>query len=422
MKVFKFGGASVNSATAIQNVASILETYREETPVVVFSAMGKTTNALEDVAEAAFFRKGEFEEKLKVFVHFHRAIIDSLFQSEAEPALNHLDKAAETIRHLSAAIDCDFDEFYDRIVPFGEWLSTRIISLYLKYEGTSNTLIDAGELIKTNDRFRDASPDWQKSCEQIQMLCTAARQKNPDGILITQGFIGQSLSGKPVTLGREGSDFTAAMLAYCLDAEQMVVWKDVEGLLNADPVFFGDTRCIPRLSYREAIELSFFGAKILHPKTIKPLQNKSIPLYIKSFSNPGAPGSLIHESKDADHLIPFLILKQDQVLMSFSSRDFSFIAEDKLQRLFGAFNRFNIRVNLMQNSAISFSVCINHPKEKLSALIDDLNPEFYIRYNEGLELLTIRHFTDEVIDQYLGDRTILIEQRSRRTFQAVYHT
>ena len=422
MKVFKFGGASVNSAAAIQNVASILKTYREETPVVVFSAMGKTTNALEEVAEAAFFRKSEFEGKLKVFVHFHRAIIDLLFQSEAEPALNYLDKAAETIRHLSAAIDCDFDEFYDRIVPFGEWLSTRIISLYLKYEGISNTLIDAGELIKTNDRFRDASPDWQKSCEQILNLYKAARKNHPEHILITQGFIGQSLSGKPVTLGREGSDFTAAMLAYCLDASQMVVWKDVEGLLNADPVFFGDTRCIPRLSYREAIELSFFGAKILHPKTIKPLQNKSIPLYIKSFSNPGAPGSLIHESRDADHLIPFLILKQDQVLMSFSSRDFSFIAEDKLQRLFGAFNRFNIRINLMQNSAISFSVCINHPKEKLSVLIDDLNSEFYIRYNEGLELLTIRHFNDAVIDQYLGDRKVLIEQRSRRTFQTVYHS
>ncbi len=419
MNVFKFGGASVNSAAAIRNVASILASHRDGPVAVVFSAMGKTTNALEAVTASAFYQRPDLDEKISVVDDFHRRIITDLAGNDRS-FHDFLSEHMAEIRRLCLDVPCHYDEFYDRIVPFGELISTGIISRYLDKNGIPNRLVPAFELIKTDERFRDANLDWTLSCRQIQRHAAEVPKEDPNTLMITQGFIGNSTSGRPVTLGREGSDFTAAVLAYCLDAKQMVVWKDVEGLLNADPVYFPETVRIPQISYREAIELSFYGAKILHPKTIKPLQNKGIPLYIKSFFNPAAAGSLIHESTHADHLIPFFILKKEQVLLSFSAKDFSFVTEDKLQRLFAAFNRFNIRINLMQNSAISFSVCINHPHEKLNLLIELLRNEFDIRYNENLELLTVRHFTDALIGEKMQGRQIILEQRSRKTCQLVY--
>lgn len=416
MIVHKFGGASVNSAAAIRNVASILNKQKPDGQVLVFSAMGKTTNAMEELVHEAYHQLPALENKIETVVNDHRQIIEELFGSESNPASEYLTETEQQIRLICKKPDCSYDEFYDRIVPFGELLSTFIISRYLNEKGLDNRLIPAFELIQTDKRFRDAGLNWEATCRSIGNIY----RKYSGQLLVTQGFIGSSQCGKPTTLGREGSDFTAAVLAYCLDAQKMVVWKDVEGLLNADPVFFKNTVSIEQISYREAIELSYFGAKILHPKTIKPLQNKNIPLIIKSFFNPEYRGSLIHESIASDHLMPFFILKQDQMLISFSTRDFSFITEDNLKRLFEVFDQRNIRINMMQNSAISFSVCINNPQEKLLLLLDDLSNEFDIRYNQGLELLTIRHFTEEVIDEHLEGCQIFLEQRSRRTFQVVY--
>jgi len=422
MKVFKFGGASVNSAEAIKNVASILRHYSEENLVVVISAMGKMTNALEKVVDAAFYKKETLETEIRFVENFHLDILKNLFPDRQHLVYSLVSGLIEKIRAEAKNTIENFDECYDRIVPYGEILSTNIISAFLLENGHKNQLLNAREVIITNARFRDAAVDWLVTEEKIQVKVNEIflASENPVNLIITQGFIGSTPDRKPTTLGREGSDFTASVFAFCTHAEEVVVWKDVAGLLNADPVYFSDTIKIPSISYREAIELAFFGAKILHPKTIKPLQNKSIPLRIKSFADPGAEGSIIHTGNPNEKFVPFLILKKDQMLISFSTRDFSFITEEKLYQLFGEFSKLNIKVNLMQNSAISFTVCVNHPGQKLAHLIESLNENFEIKYNEGLELLTIRHFDDETIQHYLSGKNVLLEQRSRRTFQAAY--
>jgi len=421
MKVFKFGGASVNSASAIKNVATILKGYLSKPLIVVFSAMGKMTNAFEEIAEAGFNRSSHLTEKIQAVEDFHFKVAGELFENPRAEVFTELH---DTFADLYAAIEkpsSNFDSYYDSIVPFGELCSTIINSYYLTDQGLNNNLIDARQFIISNDNFRDAAINWQVTCERINKIFKSdvSHLASPP-VFITQGFIGSTAEGHITTLGREGSDFTASILAYCLDAEEVVVWKDVDGLLNADPVYFEDTKKIDQLSYRETIELSFFGAKILHPKTIKPLQNKQIPLRIKSFFKPKESGTLIHESRKSDHLLPFLILKKDQMLISFSTKDFSFITEENMQKLFGEFSLLNIKVNLMQNSAISFTVCVNNPGGKLQALIDGLSDDFDIFYNDHLELLTIRHFTDEVLEKHLCNCDILLEQRSRRTIQVAY--
>jgi aspartate kinase len=420
MKVFKFGGASVNSAAAIKNVAKILQLYRDEKLIVIFSAMGKTTNSLEAVVDSAFYAKPDLIDKINVVEQYHRQILRALFMGENDPVFYLLDGLISTITRYCAETDFLYDEFYDRIVPFGEFLSTTIISAWFDEIGLKNILVPAPSLIQTNTRFRDAAVDWNKTPERICAFVDATFNENPGHMIITQGFIGGTQDGRRTTLGREGSDFTASVFAYSLNAESVVVWKDVEGLLNADPVYFEDTQKIAQLSYRETIELAFYGAKILHPKTIKPLQNKNIPLHIKSFSNPEGSGSVIHSNEESDHILPFLILKKDQMLLSFSARDFSFITVENLHRLFGVFHDLNIKINLMQNSAISFTICINNPAQKLGLIQDRLKDDFEIRYNDGLELLTIRHFTAEIVDKHLCACKIYLEQRSRKTIQIAY--
>jgi len=420
MKVFKFGGASVKDAEAIKNVASIIRSYPDQELVVVFSAMGKTTNALEEVAVSAYNDKPDLEEKIAVIRNFHQKILNELFQDDGNPVHNLLDGLIGNIRDYAAHSNFGFDEFYDRIVSYGELISTAIISAWFDETGLKNILIPAPALIKTNDHFRDASVNWQKTNELINKQINKIFTENLGHIVVTQGFIAGTPDGKRTTLGREGSDFTASVFAYCLDAESVTVWKDVDGLLNADPVYFSNTRKIERLSYRETIELSFYGAKVLHPKTIKPLQNKGIPLEIKSFYHPQEPGSIIHSSEKSDSLLPFLILKKNQLLISFSAKDFSFVTEDKLQRLFGVFHQQNIRINLMQNSAISFTICINDPGDRISEIISLLKDEFEIRYNKDLELLTIRHFSEDIVKEHVSDCKIYLEQRSRKTIQVAY--
>jgi aspartate kinase len=420
MKVFKFGGASVNSAGAVRNVATILRNFESEHLALVFSAMGKTTNAMERFVEAAFAQLPETQSRLAGVLDYHMEIATGLFDNISHPVFEQIKRIFENISTSAALVDCTFDEFYDRIVPMGEMLSTTIIANYLNSRGTNVCVIPAGEIIITSNRFRDAAPQWEKTAALIREKAGEVFDKKGCMAMITQGFIGASVDGRSTTLGREGSDFTASILAYCLDADEVIVWKDVDGLLNADPACFSNTISIDHISYHEAIELSFFGAKILHPKTIKPLQNKAIPLRIKSFYYPELPGTLIDSEKTADSKVPFLIKKSDQMVISFVSKDFSFVAEDRLHRLFGVFNQMNIKINLMQNSAISFTIITNHLKEKLNMLTGALNDEFDIRYNEGIELLTIRNFNDAIVAEMLTGRTVLLEQRSRKTLQVAY--
>ncbi len=420
MKVFKFGGASVNSATAIRNVAAIIRSYASGQIVVIFSAMGKTTNALEALVQSAFYDKDDFDKNLNIIRRFHQEIIDELFDDPQNPAHYLLDGLMNNLSDYCQKKDMDYDEFYDRIVPFGELISTAIISAWFDQIDLKNILLPAPTLIKTDDRFRDASVDWPQTSGLIVKNVSQTFAENPGHLIISQGFIASTTDGRRTTLGREGSDFSAAIFAWCLDAESLTVWKDVDGLLNADPVYFEETQKIERLSYKEAIELAFYGAKILHPKTIKPLQNKNIPLEIKSFNHPTLPGSIIHISEQCDHLVPFLIYKSDQILLSFSTKDFSFVTEEKLYRLFGIFNQYHIKINLMQNSAISFTVCINDPGDSLQKIINLLSNEFEIRYNRDMHLLTIRHFNQQVIDRHLSRRKIYLEQRSRSTIMIAY--
>ncbi|NLO50435.1 MAG: aspartate kinase [Bacteroidales bacterium] len=419
MKIFKFGGASVNSAEAVRNAGSIIRREWQQELVVVFSAMGKTTNMLEEVVNAAWHKTGNTDLCISKVQQYHAQIINDLFP--AHHIVHHLlEGFLLNLSVVAGNPSFGYDEFYDRVVSFGELISTAILSLWLDEQGLSNILLPAPSLLKTDNHFRGAAILWPQTCERIQTHVRTVLADNPGHFILTQGFIGSTTDGRPTTLGREGSDFTAAVLAYCLDAQEVIVWKDVDGLLNADPVYFDTTQLIPALSYRETIELAYYGAKILHPKTIKPLRNKNIPLRIRSFFHPELPGSVIHASEQSDTLIPFFILKKEQLLLSFSTRDFSFINEEKLKILFGVFSDQNIRINLMQNSAISFTVCINHPQHKLSTLLEVLGEDFEIRYNEGLELLTIRHFESVDLQTYVTGCRILLEQRSRRTLQIAY--
>lgn len=423
MKVIKFGGASVNSASAVKNVASILKKYENENAVVIFSAMGKMTNAFEEVAKAGYYKKDDFKNLYARVKNYHYDILKELFNDSNHKVFKSIERLFNELKEkISETNNVSFDEFYDRIVPFGELISTTIVSAYLSETGFNILLLDARELVCTDDNFRDASVNWELTNAVIKKKVLSYFERDPGNnpLIITQGFIGGSQDGLPTTLGREGSDFTASVFAYCLDADEVIIWKNVDGLLNADPEFFSNTVKIEKMSYKEAIELSFYGAKILHPKTIKPLQNKNIPLRIKSFSNPQSDGSVIRGNITKKHLPPFIILKQDQVLISFNSLDFSFITERKLYRLFGVFNNYGIKINLMQNSAISFSVCVDEPKEKLQKLINELKYEFEIRYNSNLELITIRHFDEETLENIIKEKKILLEQRSRTTIQLIY--
>lgn len=421
MKVFKFGGASVKDAHAVRNVAGILKANLHEPLVVVLSAMDKMTNAFEKLATYAYYR--EFDKMQKQFqeiLDFHFIVLRELFPDNIHPAHEHvklLMSEAEKICQLENKESFDF--FYDQIVPFGELLSTSIVSSFLYESGLNHALLDARHLIKTNSTWRDASVSWPETKEQTTATIDSVLHSQDAEVkfILTQGFIGADAEGKSTTLGREGSDFTAAIFAFVLDAGEVVIWKDVPGLLNADPKIFAETVKIERLSYSDAIELAYYGAKIIHPKTIKPLQNKKIPLVIRSFAAPELPGSLISDGHGKYELIPSYIFKFDQILISITPRDFSFINEENLFAIFGVFSSYRIRINLMQNSAISFSVCIDGGRVEFPSLIEALQEKFLVKYNQALELITIRNYNQDCIDRVVNNRTVLLEQRSRSTVQ-----
>jgi len=415
MKILKFGGASVKDATSVRNIPAILSKYAREELVIIVSAMGKTTNGLEALADAAYNREQKVDEHYSKLYNFHLNIVQELFPDEKHEVYTQLNVLFNELKSwlvILAAPEREhhYDLYYDQIVITGELLSTRIISCYLNGEDFKNTWLDARELIITDSTYRDARIDWQQSSKRISEVVK-------EQVTVSQGFIGSD--GKfSTSLGREGSDFSAAIFANVLDAEEVVVWKDVPGYLNADPKYFNDTVKLDSISYSESIELAFYGAKIIHPKTIRPLKNKGIPLKIKSFLEPDSAGSVIHEDLSSDALVPTCIIKEEQVLISISSRDFSFIAEDKLHQIFGIFAGHRCGINLMQNSAISFSVCVDN-SSRVQGLIEELQQDFRVKYNDGLELITIRHYDRPTINKLTENREILLEQRSRITVQVV---
>ncbi|HOW30806.1 MAG TPA: aspartate kinase [Bacteroidales bacterium] len=420
MKVFKFGGASVKDASAVKNIASILRNYAPKQLVVVVSAMGKTTNALEKVLHAWFNNDENLQQLLNDVITYHQQVIADLF-----PDKNHLVYFktdllfGELEGHLCTPPTPNFDFEYDQVVSFGELISTTIVSEYLVSQGFNCQWFDVRNLIRTDDTWRDAGVDWVVTTEQVTKALTPFLNSNsPEThIALTQGFIGATGSGHTTTLGREGSDYSAAILSHVLNATEMTVWKDVPGVLNADPKFFQNTTLINHISYREAIELTYYGASVIHPKTIKPLQNKSIPLKVRSFVSPASPGTTISAATSEDDAIPSIILKSNQVLLSFSPRDFSFIAEENLSQIFSALAASGIRVNMMQVSAISFSICMDENERKMEKLTALLGEKFAYRYNTGLQLITVRHYDQLTISRLLDGRQLIVEQRSRSTAQ-----
>lgn len=418
MKVFKFGGASVKDADSVRNVGSILSKFSLECPVVVISAMGKTTNALELVVNSFVSRDGNTEALVEDVRQFHYHIAESLIPND-HAVWDELENLfAELYWAIEESQIKSYDYEYDQIVSVGELLSTRIVAAYLELSGLKVRWMDARDLIRTDDTFREGNVDWETTQKQVQERLGNFRNAHPDTIIITQGFIGASSENFSTTLGREGSDYSAAILAYCLDAEEMVTWKDVPGVLNADPKLFSDATLIEALSYYDAIELAYYGATVIHPKTIKPLQNKSIPLRVKSFLQPELAGTLI-STNDYRNAIPTYILKKNQVLISISPRDFSFIIEENFKDIFQHISDGRLKVNLMQNSALKFSVCVNDEPERLKLFLEEMQKRYIIKYNHHCTLLTVRNYSEALIERLTAGQEILIETRSRNTVQII---
>lgn len=422
MKVFKFGGASIKDAASVKNVANILRDNLHEPLVVVISAMDKMTNAFELLADHAFAnRMKEAEEQLNRIRDFHLNILNELFQDTSHAIFKKVDVLFEEITGITALKEKgSFNAFYDLLVPYGELLSTSITSACLKISGFEHTLADARTFILTDNNYRNARVIWEDTITSVnkKILPLISGNSQPYHFVLSQGFIGSDPDGHSTTLGREGSDYTAAILAFALNADEVLIWKDVPGLMNADPKIFPESVKIDKLSYSDAIELAYYGAKIIHPKTIKPLQNKDIPLIVKSFENPANTGTYISESEERYETVPQYIFKFNQILISLTPRDFSFINEENLFDIFGIFTKYRVHINLMQNSAISFSVCIDD-KADFGSFITALQENYRVKYNRGLELITIRNYNELNIENVVNKRVILLEQRSRATVQLV---
>jgi len=414
-KIFKFGGASVKDAEAVKNVGEVIKLYQDDL-IIVLSAMGKTTNKLEKVVESYLNKDGNVEANLQVVKDFHTNILNELFENKKHPIFNEVHN---TFVEIEWEIEEDavrgYDYVYDQIVSVGEVLSTKIVSAYLNLNGLKNKWQDVRNLIQSDNTHRNANVDWELTEQLIQKDVAHQFNTAEQTIIITQGFIASSSELFTTTLGREGSDFTAGILAYCLNPESVTIWKDVPGMLNADPKWFDDTIKLDNISYLEAVELAYYGASVIHPKTIKPLQNKNIPLYVKSFVSPKDIGTLINNETKKDAAIPSFIFKMNQVLISISAKDYSFVMEDSLSHIFGTFSKFGVKINLMQNSAISFSACVDFDKQKTIKLIDELKKSYKILYNDNLELITIRHYDKKTIDRVTIGKDILVEQKSRNT-------
>ena len=414
MKVFKFGGASVNSVERIQNISHILKHWKGEKIVVIISAMGKTTNALEKVVDAFF--AGRKEEALQLFEqvkqqHLTTAkyLLDTHYLS-CESQLKDFFTEVEWLLHDKPVRDYDY--YYDQVVCSGELFSTAIVSAYLNEAGVPNKWLDVRDIFRTDDDFRDASIDWEYTNAKVQS--TVVKEFEITDMVLTQGFIGSTDENESTTLGREGSDYTAAVFANMLDAESQTIWKDVESVMNADPKQFPDAVAIPELNYNEVIEMAYYGAQVIHPKTIKPLQNKGIPLIVKCFLDPSLPGTIIH-NKAVHNLPPIIVLKDKQVMIEMNSKDFSFVGEQHVGHLYHCFEKLHIKPNLTQNGAISFVCVLDDRTDKIEKLALEASAFLDVQVTKGLSLLTIRHYTKEVFEKLTEGKTILLRQQTPET-------
>jgi len=415
MEVFKFGGASVKDAEGVINLVDILRNKNSQKTIVVVSAMGKSTNALEKIIELYFTKENQVSLEILSLKEFHLEIIKNLFKEENNDCDKEVHKLFEELQlFLKSNKSPDYSFVYDQVVCFGELLSTTIIHYYMKYKKLDSFWLDARNCIKTDDYYRSANLNWEITQNSI------IHQVENRSLVITQGFIGSSLNNFSTTLGREGSDYSAAIFAYALNANSVTIWKDVPGVLNGDPRVFKKTRLLNQISYREAIELAFYGASVIHPKTLQPLQRKEIPLYVKSFENPKSKGTSISKGKALEPNIPCYIVKKDQVLLRLSSIDFSFIVEENISYIFGLLHEYQMPVELIQNSAISFSVCVNNKYKRLEELVLVLRSRFNVEVIKEVDLYTIRHF-DNSASQFIKSfgKPILLEQRTQQTAQFV---
>lgn len=413
MKVFKFGGASVKNAEGVKNVLRVLDANGRSSKVIVISAMGKTTNALEDVVND-YLRTAKYKETLQPVKEFHLDIMGELFNNPQAPVFGKVKAYFEELENfLQHNRSRQYDFVYDQVVIYGELLSTTIVSEFLSTEDYRNNWLDARNCIKTDSTYRDAQVQWEETQNRIR------ENVKEDNLTITQGFIGSDSNNFFTTLGREGSDYTAGIFAYCLNGESVTIWKDVPGVLNADPRVFDKTTLLEQISYEEAIELAFYGASVIHPKTLQPLQRKEIPLYVRSFLNPEKNGTAVTKGNQILPRIPCFIVKKNQVLISLSALDFSFIMEENISYIFSLFHKYQIKVDLIQNSAISFSVCVDNKFNNLEKLINQLKATFRVTYNTGVSLYTIRHFDDAAIEELEKEKTILLKQTTRETVQII---
>ena len=413
IKVYKFGGASVKDAEGVKNLIKVLTQTGSEKKLIVVSAMGKTTNALEVVVKD-YLQQSQVPESLNEVKQYHQAIIEELFPDSKSPIYSItrglFTELENFLQHNRSA---QYDFVYDQIVCYGELISTSIVSEYLSSQHISSTWLDARDFIKTDSTYRDAQVNWTKTQDRIQ------ENIDPHKLNIIQGFIASDPNNFTTTLGREGSDYSAAILAYCLNAESVTIWKDVPGVLNADPRFFKKAQLLNQISYEEAIELAFYGASVIHPKTLQPLQRKEIPLFVRSFIDPTGEGTAVSKGKTIFPEIPCFIVKKEQVLISLSSLDFSFMVEENISDIFRLFHKYQMKVDLIQNSAISFRVCVDNKFNQLEKLIQHLKARFKVDYKKGVSLYTIRHFNDAAVRELEKDKNVLLKQLTQNTMQLV---
>lgn len=414
MKIYKFGGASVKNAAGVKNLLEVLNKTKDKELLIVLSAMGKTTNALEKVVDSYFKTPSLTDSKILEIHEYHKEIAAQLF-AENHGVFNLIKSLFEQLTLFLKTNKSKNKNFvYDQVVPFGELLSTTIVYEYLKENQVSLNYVDARNCIITQANYREGVVDWEASQKQIKKFIPAKQ------ITITQGFIGSEPEHNfTTTLGREGSDYSAAIFAYCLQAESVTIWKDVRGVLNADPRYFKSPVLLNHISYKEAIELAFYGASVIHPKTIQPLQRKEIPLFVKSFENPLEKGTRVFKGVALDPQVPCYILKKNQVLISLSSLDFSFIAENHIGEVFKILHTHKMKVNVIQNSAISFSVCVDNTFNNLEVILPKLRKQFYVKWNENVTLYTLRHAKKKDVDKLIGNKKILLKLESRETIQLI---
>jgi aspartate kinase len=417
MQVFKFGGASVKDAEAVKNISVLLSKQSTKETVMVVSAMAKTTNALEEVCKSFINASADLSAKVLTIKQMHLQIIHDLFTDNNTHLINDIENVFVELDWILEEPPHENNAFiYDQIVSLGEILSTKIIAAYLNYTRLPCIWVDARSYIQTDNNYQEGKVNWEETSALIQQDFPKLLSEK---MIVTQGFIGGTSENFTTTLGREGSDYSAAIFAACLNATSVTIWKDVDGVLNADPKLFPNTEKFERLPYAEALEMTYYGATVIHPKTIKPLQNKLIPLFVKPFLDHAGTGTHIGQFDQMTYSIPTIIVKKEQVLMSISSRDFSFISEQNLSNILGHFAKANIKINTMQNSAMTWTCCFDYHEEKLNQIIAVLKPDFKVYYNESLSLITLRHYNQASIDEISKNKEVLIEQRSRNTVQLV---